>query len=80
MVEASASAAGPFTTLATFSGGDSLAAAHPYDLTPYVSATTTIRFRITGGYDAANETFSLDNVDVSWTGRAPSRPAARPSS
>ena len=68
-VEASSSAAGPFTTLATFGGGTP-APLPPYDLTPFISATTTIRFRVTGGYDVANETLSLDNVDVSWSGMA----------
>lgn len=65
VVEASSSASGPFTTLATYAGGTP-SVAPPYDLTSYVSANTTIRFRITGGYDVTNETFSFDNVDISY--------------
>lgn len=65
VVEASTSAAGPFTTLATFNGG-APTVAPPYDLTPYVSANTTIRFRVTQNYDQTNETFSIDNVDISY--------------
>lgn len=65
VVEAGAAAGGPFTTLATFAGGTP-SVAPPYDLTPYISANTTIRFRITGGYDVTNETLSFDNVDISY--------------
>ncbi len=65
VVEASTSAAGPFTTLATYNGATPTVAP-PYDLTPYISATTTIRYRITGGYNATNKTFGIDNVDVSY--------------
>ena len=65
VVEASAAAGGPFTTLATFAGGTP-SVAPPYDLTPYISANTTIRFRITGGYGVTNETLSFDNVDISY--------------
>lgn len=66
VVEASASAAGPFTVLATYAGGTP-SLAGPYDLTPYISATTTIRYRITGNYDVNNETLSFDNVDISYS-------------
>jgi uncharacterized repeat protein (TIGR01451 family) len=66
VVEASNSASGPFTTLATITGG-SASAAPPYDLTPYISANTTVRFRVTGGYNATNESTSFDNVDISYT-------------
>ncbi|MEW6486233.1 MAG: hypothetical protein AB1423_16780, partial [Pseudomonadota bacterium] len=65
VVEASSSAAGPFTTLATFAGGTP-SLAPPYDLTPYISATTTIQFRITSGYNVNDETFSIDNVDITY--------------
>jgi uncharacterized repeat protein (TIGR01451 family) len=67
VVEASASAAGPFTTLATFSGGTP-SVAPPYDLTPYIASTTTIRLRVTGGFTAAGKTQNFDNVDVGWWG------------
>ncbi len=70
VVEASNAAGGPFTTLATFAGGTP-SPAPPYNLTPYISATTTIQFRITGGYDVTNETLSFDNVDITYQ-RTPS--------
>jgi uncharacterized repeat protein (TIGR01451 family) len=66
VVEASSSAAGPFTILATFNGGTPTVAP-PYDLTPYISATTTIRFRVTAGYNAAGKALSLDNVDITYS-------------
>ena len=65
VVEASSSAAGPFTTLATFAGGTP-DVAPPYDLTSYISAGTTIRFRVTGGYNVNNETFNIQYVDISY--------------
>lgn len=70
VVEASASAAGPFTTLATYAAGTP-SLGGPYDLTPYISATTTIRYRITGGYQVNNETFSIDNVNIAWSAPTP---------
>ena len=64
-VQASAAAGGPFTTLATFSGATP-SLPQPYDLTPFISATTTIRFQVTGGYQATDETFTIDNVDITY--------------
>jgi uncharacterized repeat protein (TIGR01451 family) len=66
VVEASSSATGPFTTLAVFNGGTP-SVAPPYDLTPYISAATTIRLSVTGGYAAAGKTLFFDNVDISYT-------------
>jgi len=68
VVEASSSSTGPFTTLATATGGAAFSPAGPYDLTPYISATTTVRFRITTNYNATNETRNIDNVDISFYG------------
>ncbi len=66
VVEASNNAAGPFTTLATFTGGVPNVAP-PYNLASFIpSANTTIRFRVTGGFNAVNKTFSIDNVDISY--------------
>jgi len=65
VIEASNNAGGPFTTLATFTGGTP-SVAPPYDLTAYISATTTIQFRVTGGFNATNKTFSVDNVDITY--------------
>lgn len=67
VVEASSSPAGPFTTLATFNAGVPNVAP-PYNIAAYISATTTIRFRITGGFNATNETLSIDNVDITFSG------------
>jgi uncharacterized repeat protein (TIGR01451 family) len=66
VVEASAGAAGPFTTLATFAGGTP-SVAPPYTLAPsLISANTTIRFRPSAGFAATTKTLSIDNVDISW--------------
>jgi|CXWL01.1.fsa_nt_gi uncharacterized repeat protein (TIGR01451 family) len=67
IIEAATSPAGPFTELARYDGGTPTVA-QPYDLTPYISATTAIRFRVSSNYDVNNETFSIDNVNISWTG------------
>ncbi|MBX7186324.1 MAG: carboxypeptidase regulatory-like domain-containing protein [Vicinamibacteria bacterium] len=69
VIEAATSAAGPFTVLATSTGnisGGAFLPAGPYNLTPYISATTAIRFRITGGYNATTKAMSIDNVDIGW--------------
>lgn len=35
--------------------------------TNYASANTTVRLRITNGFNATNKTFSVDNMDISYT-------------
>jgi uncharacterized repeat protein (TIGR01451 family) len=67
VVEASTSQAGPFTTLATATGGGAFTPAGPYSLTPYISGTTTIRNRVTAGFDAFDETRNLDDVNISYS-------------
>lgn len=52
-----------FTTLETFAGSVT-AALRSYDITNYISAATTVRFRITGGYAAAGQYFYADNVEI----------------
>ena len=56
-----------FTTLATFSGATA-PGNYSYNLAAYVSATTTIRLIITGGFPNANSTHraNFDNVDITW--------------
>lgn len=71
VLEASSSAGGPFTTLATFTGGVP-DFAPPYNLTPYISIATTIQFRVTGGFNVAGQTFNVDNVDISYIVPPPS--------
>ncbi|MEW6584086.1 MAG: C25 family cysteine peptidase [Nitrospirota bacterium] len=69
VVEAS-SDGGSFTTLETFDGATG-SGTRSYNLvspTNYTSANTTIRFRVTGGFNATDETFSVDNVDISFSG------------
>jgi uncharacterized repeat protein (TIGR01451 family) len=63
-----ASTGGSFTTLGTYTGGSGFDTAPPYDLTSYISATTTIRFRVTGGFDVDDESLSFDNVDITYYG------------
>ncbi|MFI5294154.1 MAG: C25 family cysteine peptidase [Thermodesulfovibrionales bacterium] len=65
VVQASNAAAGPFTTLATFTAGTPNVAP-PYNLTTYISANTTIRFLVTGGINAPTKTFSVDNVTLAY--------------
>jgi len=67
VIEASSGPSGPFTPLATVAAGVP-SVPSPYDLTPYISAGTTIRFRLTGGY-APSLTRYLDIDDVTVTGR-----------
>ncbi len=61
VVEASSNGTS-FTTLATFTNTG--AATPSYDLTPYLSATTTIRFRVTNALESG-EFFTVDNVQIS---------------
>lgn len=63
-VEASSDGAS-FTTLETFNGTNGTST-RSYDISNYISANTTIRFRITSGFNAINETFSIDNVDITY--------------
>ncbi len=65
VVQASSTGTGGWNTLATFTGGIP-DVAPPYDISAYISANTTIRFWITGGFDAVDKTFSVDNVDITY--------------
>ncbi|MBK5256351.1 MAG: DUF11 domain-containing protein [Vicinamibacteria bacterium] len=65
VVEASASPSGPFTTLATYTGG-ATTGVQPYNLGAYASYETTIRFSVAGNYDVTNEAFNVDNVNIAW--------------
>ncbi|MBP7865824.1 MAG: DUF11 domain-containing protein [Acidobacteria bacterium] len=58
-----------FTALETLdgpagSGTKSYNLVSPVD---YTSAATTIRFRVTNGFSVAGESFSIDNVDITYT-------------
>jgi len=65
VVEASNAAGGPFTPLATFTGGVP-DVAPPYDLTAYMTANTTIQFRVLGGFNAVGQVLNIENVDISY--------------
>ncbi len=65
VVEAASSSAGPFTTLATYNNGTAIGS-KTFSLSPYISSDTTVRFRVTGGLDVANEFFSFDNINVAY--------------
>ena len=68
-LEASSSGAvGTFTTLAIIDGGGT--ATVSYSLTSYISANTTIRFRVSSGFAAAGKTFSVDNVEIMYASYA----------
>jgi uncharacterized repeat protein (TIGR01451 family) len=52
-----------FTNLAATSSGIS-----NIDISEYLTASTSIRFRVTGGYtDTANDYFFIDNVNISYS-------------
>ncbi|MEK7351684.1 MAG: DUF4347 domain-containing protein, partial [Nitrospirota bacterium] len=63
VVEVSRDAGVSFTTLQTFTNDGTGAAS--LSLSGYESANTIVRFRVTGGYTAANEFFYADNVTIS---------------
>lgn len=67
LVEASADGL-TFTTLETIDGATS-AGSRSYNLVSpvnYSSANTTIRFTASAGFTLSDETFSIDNVDISY--------------
>ena len=63
VVEVSSNGGVSFTTLQTFAD-DGTGTAN-LSLSGYESGNTIIRFRVTGGYTAANEFFYVDNVTIS---------------
>ena len=68
VVEAASSPSGPFTVLATAtSTGAFTPALTANNLLPYVSATTTIRFRITGGFSGATDSRTIDALTITYT-------------
>ncbi len=54
-----------FTTLDTFTNiAGQTSGTRSYDISSYISASTTVRFRITGGYTGASDFFYADNVAI----------------
>ncbi|MBI1879062.1 MAG: hypothetical protein HYR94_12730 [Chloroflexi bacterium] len=64
VVEVSSNGGGLYTSLATFSGEGS--SSPNYNITPYISANTRIRFRISSNVGANDEYFAVDNVQIQF--------------
>ncbi|AWI24430.1 Ig-like domain-containing protein [Flavobacterium pallidum] len=65
VVSAATSAGGPFTTLVTYNSASASPSTGSFDITPYISATTTIRFQCTSGDNT--DTVTFDNVQIAYT-------------
>ncbi len=58
-----------FVILETFTGiVGAVTGSRSYDISAYISSTTTIRFRVSNLYGGSNETFKVDNVVVTGDG------------
>ncbi|MCA9923058.1 MAG: S8 family peptidase, partial [Anaerolineales bacterium] len=68
-VEVSINGGATYTTIGTLEDiyGD-VSRTGIYDITPYASADTMIRFRVSEGYNNYNKYFRVDNVRVAYTG------------
>ncbi|PKO14025.1 hypothetical protein CVU37_15000, partial [candidate division BRC1 bacterium HGW-BRC1-1] len=71
-VQAATSTAGPWTTLATYNGGGNDASYQPasLNLTPYISANTTIRL-LTLANTGSNDFVYFDDITISASSRVP---------
>ena len=54
-----------WTTLETFTG-DTTAGTRVFDLSAYANANSAIRFAITAGFDQTDESFFVDNVQITY--------------
>ena len=64
-IEISANGGTAYTTLEIIGGfSGSVFGSRSFDITPYLSANTMIRFRVQNYYGAANEYFLVDNVQI----------------
>ncbi len=61
-VEVSANGGGSWTTLETFS--DDSSGSRTYDITAFIANNTRVRFIFVGGYNAADEFFFVDNLQI----------------
>ncbi|MEM9552691.1 MAG: SdrD B-like domain-containing protein [Acidobacteriota bacterium] len=73
VVEAATSPAGPFTVLETFTGLDGDADAfvsggRAYDISAFIGAQTTVRFRVSAGYTGGTEFFYIDDFEIRAVG------------
>ena len=65
VVEVSNGVSGPFTILETFQTiAGQTTGTRSYSISAYISATTTVQFRIINGYSGAGKYFYLDNVAI----------------
>jgi hypothetical protein len=62
VVEASSNGGGTYAVLETFTNDGS--GSRSYNLNPYISANTRIRFRIINEYTGTGEFFAVDNVQI----------------
>ena len=68
VVEVSKDGGATFTLLETFTGIDRYSTgARSYDIAGFISANTTIRFRVSDYYGASDEFFYVDNVQIEST-------------
>ena len=65
VVEVSNGVSGPFTILETFQTiTGQTTGTRSYNISAYISATTTVQFRIINGYSGAGKYFYLDNIAI----------------
>ncbi len=66
-VEISGDGGNSYTTLETFTGivGSSMGA-RSYNILPYATMNTTVRFQVTNKYGASDEFFFVDNVQIAY--------------
>ncbi|MGQ0601685.1 MAG: S8 family serine peptidase [Anaerolineales bacterium] len=68
VVEASSNGGATYTLLETFQNiSGTRYDWREYNLTPYISADTVIRFRVLENYGSSNESFVIDNVELRYT-------------
>ncbi len=72
VAEVSSNGGASYSLLATFTDivGSASGTRH-YDISDFISAETRVRFRVTQNYDASDEFFKVDNVQVSYSALSP---------
>jgi len=65
VVEVSTDGGNNWTRISFFAHvGSSASGSREYDITPFISSDTRIRFRVAEGYDGARESFSIEFVEI----------------
>ncbi|MEM6793631.1 MAG: SdrD B-like domain-containing protein [Acidobacteriota bacterium] len=68
-VDISSNGGGTFTTLEVLTGiAGASTQTRSFNIAPFISANTRVRFRITTGYGGANESMRIDNVRIQGAG------------